>query len=295
MVVNKKVVKPKTNGMKPKTNKKNSNKHTKGKQVAKVDSSSSEDSEKEISVDLEFFNMAEVDFHAVKQFLSVAFGTFGHSLNLSDLSSFITEELADHVGTTVKSEGEQSDPLAFCSVLPFSFHPDRSQSLREFIKTKIDGNEKMKSALEKGKCALIINERFMNLPAGVAGPMLENLANDWENGVKEDGNLMADHVFYLTPTFTLVKSQLDEELGVADREKAKEESDEMEQFYYQEAEYLEEFAESSVSFKVSTVHSTTDSRRAFTENGVDAARRLYLLTRAGLAEFVRTVNEKLIE
>lgn len=264
----------------------------------KMNESSSDESEKEeITVDFEFFNMSEIDFHTVKQFLSVSFGTTGHPLNLSDLSAFITEDLADHVGTTVKSEGEQSDPLAFCTCIPFHFDANRSKMLAEFLASKCEDNEEMKDVIsgKRGPCALVLNERFMNLPAGVAGPMLENLMNDWERGVGEEASLRAEHVLFLTPTFTLVKSQLDEELGMADEQKSMQEGNDGEQFYYQEAEFLEQFATTSVHFKVSTSHTTTDSRRAFTESGIDAGRRLYLMTAARFAEFVQTVNEKLID
>jgi protein BCP1 len=277
--------------------------------VSKHDDSDEESSasEKEVSVDLQFFNMSELDFHTVKQFLTVAFGATGHSVNLTGLTEFITEDLADHVGTTAKSEGEQGDPLAFCTCIPLGFKEERTRDLLDFMLLKIgeaaaEGEEveamvkmteTMKNVLTEDdkQVALVLNERFINLPAGVAGPMLDNLYNDWLHGIKEESGLRASHVLYLTPTFKYVKSTLDG----PDTTTSDDDDPEGDQFYYQEAELLDGHAMASCQFKVATPHTTTDSRRAFSEKGVDASRRLYLLTFDRFREYISCVNEQLID
>ena len=249
-----------------------------------------EEEEEEVVVDFEFFNMSEGDFHTVKQFLSVTFGPTGHPINLSELASFITEELADHVGTTVKSDGEQSDPLAVCTCVPVRYFPEKSTPLVSFLQSHMGEEYKIKDGT-----AIVLFERFMNLPAGIAGPVLSNLLADWQNAMKEDPSFKVDQVIYMTPVYDFVKSALDEEMGLQAEDPIPEESDEKENFYYQEAEYLKDFATHSFTFKPVSPHSTTDSRRAFSEKGIDASRMLYIMSFKKFTEYVDLVNEKLID
>lgn len=281
--------------VKVKKHKKNAHKNPKApKAIAskrKDDASSGSEDEHEVVVDFEFFNLSELDFHAVKQFLTVSFGSSNHNIDLSLMSSFITEDCADYVGTAVKSEGEQSDPLGFATCIPFKFCKNLDQ-LSTFLCSK-DEERQLGNILENHSCALVLNERFINLPAGIAGPILDNLLADWQRAIKEEPLFKVDYVFYLAPTFTLVKSTLDEEIG--ESKNSDDIEDDQEQFYYQEAEYLSNLSLFSILFKTATSHSTTDSRRAFTEKGIDASRRLFVLEFKKFIEFVSVVNEKLID
>jgi hypothetical protein len=263
------------------------------KRPAQKPSSASELSDKEVCVDMEFFNMSEVDFHSVKQFLSVSFGTSGHGINLSEFAACVTEECADHVGTAAKTEGEGSDPVAIVTYLPFRYASGRDfcKHLLDFLATKCEGRLE---GVDVNRCALVLNERFINMPAGIAGPMLENLVGDWERAIREDGLFRVDHVFLLTPCYRLIKSELDAELGLEGEADGSERAGEN-NFYYQEAEYLGQFAEWQVLFQTATPHTTTDSRRAFTEHGVDAFRELFCLKWPKFIEFVKKVGAEFVD
>ena len=187
----------------------------------KVASPEASETEKEIAVDFEFFNMSEIDFHSVKQFLMVAFGATGHSINISEMATLITEECADHVGTTLKTDGEQSDPLAITTCIPLALASSKAflNDMMTFLLSKT-ANE-CPSLLEylqgdkSQSSALIIHERFINWPAGIAGPILDNLVSDWKKARSEESRLFwVDYVLFLTPTFHYVKSSLDEETNM---------------------------------------------------------------------------------
>lgn len=262
-------------------------KNDKKEKLKKKFISDEEISDSEVQVNLEFFNMSEVDFHSVKQFLTVSFGATDHKINISEMAAFITEECADHIGSTVKTEGEQSDPLAVVTCVPLEFSKEKSFSnaLTEFLLAKASLN------IPKESVALVINERFINMPAGIAGPMLENLVMDWKNAIKEEPKFRVNHILYLTPIYKFVASKLDEEMGLVGSEMP---SDSIE-FYYQESELFSKYADQSFDFKIATTHETADSRRAFTEHGVEAARRIYLIRWDHFLECIKEINQTFVE
>lgn len=73
-----------------------------------------------LDVDFDFFNFSEIDFKALsllmRQLLS-------HDAKMFEFGSVADFLIADNaLGSTVKCDGQESDPYAFCTVLDLSKH-----------------------------------------------------------------------------------------------------------------------------------------------------------------------------
>ena len=74
-----------------------------------------------IDVDFEWFSPSEeVDFHGLKNLLKQLFDVDNQLFDVSELTNLILEQPA--LGSTVKTEGEESDPFAFLTVLNMHEH-----------------------------------------------------------------------------------------------------------------------------------------------------------------------------
>ena len=76
-----------------------------------------------VNVDLDFFGFIESDYQALKNLLTQLFAHDAKDLDVAGLAADLVEgedDTTGDVGTGVKSDGEESDPLAFIGVLPWS-------------------------------------------------------------------------------------------------------------------------------------------------------------------------------
>lgn len=106
------------------------------------------------------------------------------------------------VGSTVKTEGHEADPLSFLTVLNlrvhkvlFSFLSTRNsgdwqenpviQALVKYLLEKVKGNDALKNVLEskEGDVGLVLSERIINMPPAVAAPSYKMLLEElhWAN------------------------------------------------------------------------------------------------------------------
>jgi hypothetical protein len=281
---------------------------TKGKERASKrpvsESSSDSDSETisqdEISVDFEFYNMDTDDYHSVRNFLIHALGrNYSKVIEAGEIANFITETLSEDVGTTIKTEGEKSDPYGFVSIAPLREAKSKPEAmLKAFFLKTAEGTEKkaqLEAFFKAGKTGVVFMERFVNLPADIAGPVYKQLLEDYKHASKEDPTFKIERVLLSTPTFVEVESELDKELAgkKANKKKAKtsESNPADSSYYYGEAEMLLELAEFSWDFKVESSERPSDSKRAFGDMGVIAGRRVFALTMANFTKFVNSIEE----
>lgn len=66
-------------------------------------------------MDFDFYNPEEVDYHALKRLLGQLFASDAELIEVNDLVDIIIEE--NQVGTTIKVDGQESDPYAILSVI----------------------------------------------------------------------------------------------------------------------------------------------------------------------------------
>lgn len=76
-----------------------------------------------MNVDLDFFGFIESDYQALKNLLIQLFAHDAKDLDVPGLAADLVEgedNTTGDVGTGVKADGQESDPLAFIGVLPWS-------------------------------------------------------------------------------------------------------------------------------------------------------------------------------
>lgn len=253
-------------------------------------SSSSDISDSEVEVKFELFNMAESDYHSIKQYLGNLFGSGEHGVDLVGLTSFMVEALADHLGTCIKTDGESSDPFGFLTGFPVSFSNQNSCDLKTFetfLKEKCE-NFKVEEFFSDPKNVLLFQERLINVPGSIAAPLYRQFLDDWNMAAAEEPQNFSSpkKVLLITPTYREVISKLDRELGLQkDPSKFGVASTET-NYYYEEAEYLKDFALEYFDFSVNTGHETSDSRRAFSDAGIEPGRRAFVLSWKNFIKFI---------
>ncbi|CAD1473260.1 unnamed protein product [Heterotrigona itama] len=165
-------------------------------------SSGSEDNEKEqldeqgmeIQVDFEGRYPVDPDYHGIKTLLQQLF--LKAHIDLGGLADLIIRE--NHVGSVVKqsadldeSDNEDTDindVFGITTVINLSFKQNYPcvQQLRELLRQMANehatdaANTMIKHVLENDTevLGLLINERFVNIPAQISVPLLENLISD---------------------------------------------------------------------------------------------------------------------
>lgn len=276
----------------------------KQKQKSKNDSCSDSDSNdsdvSEVEIKFELFNMAESDYHSIKQYLGNLFGVADHGIDLVALTSFLVEDLADHLGTCVKTDGEISDPFGFISGFPISllFNKENSSSnvlnsISKFLKEKCKEFD-FDLFFSEPKNILIFQERLINVPVTIAAPLYRQFLDDWLMAAADkdssdnlnDNFLKLKNVLIITPTYREIVSSLDRELGLQEDPAKFGVTSTRTNFYYEEAEFLSKFSSNSFAFTVNTGHETSDSRRAFSDVGIEPGRMAFILSWEKFEEYV---------
>lgn len=73
-----------------------------------------------INVDFDFFDLAPIDFVAIKRLLKQLFQADAELLHIHELTELIITQPI--LGTTVKTDGIETDPYAFITVLNMNVH-----------------------------------------------------------------------------------------------------------------------------------------------------------------------------
>lgn len=234
------------------------------------------------------------------------------------LAGAVTDQLADYIGTTVKQaeEGEAGDAFGFVSLVPLGSNskeafPEYKQlisSLETFINNK---KEIQESIFNFDGAAVLLNERMINLPHDIAQPLYQQFLDDLKNAGRANRNENAQErartqLFASIDTFILLLPMYeevtpsttitDEDEDDADNLNVSSEkgSQSNQQYYYPEFEYLDDLvgnennnnADSLFVYTVPSSHSTTDSRRVFTQKGSRPYRRVLMVSKAVFEKFV---------
>lgn len=259
-------------------------------------SDSSESNTSEVEIKFEFFNMSESDYHSIKQYLANSFGAGDHEVNLVGLTSFIVESLADHLGTCIKTDGENSDPFGFLTGFPISFairnDSNFLKSYESFINQKCP---QLSDFFSNGKNVILFQERLINVPGSIAAPLYRQFMDDWNLAAEEDDEHFGNpkNVLIISPTYKEIISQLDRELGLKENPSKFDCVSSETCYYYEEAEYLKKFSTKFFEFSVNTGHETSDSRRAFSENGIEPGRQAFLLSWQNFTEFIEHLESEI--
>lgn len=284
--------------------------------VSSTDSENEQEVEQEageeeeiVNVDFDYFDLnPEVDFHATKTFLRQLFGDDCNMFDISALADLILTK--NSVGTTIKTDGTESDPFALLSVINLTenleqpsikalvdYFLQKTSQNTEFniiLKKLLAGGKTTKNSAKQLKVGLIISERMINMPVEVVPPMYKMLLSEMEKAEDSHEKYEFDYFLVVSKIYHMVAANIQEETSDKKTKKKKvpaEQPVESDYFHYEDI-VLEENAKYFGSYSYNHTHQETDSRRVFTEYGIDPKLSLILLDKDSLAKSVPQMEEK---
>ncbi|KAF9893219.1 Mss4p nuclear export [Aspergillus nanangensis] len=251
-----------------------------------------------VDVDFEWFDPQPVDFHGLKTLLRQLFDVDADLFGISELADLILAQPL--LGSTVKVDGNESDPYAFLTVLNLQEHMDKPviKDLISYFQKKASSTpslaplSQLLSQSPIPPIGLLLTERLINMPAEVVPPMYTMLQEEiaWALEDKEPYNF--SHYLILSKIYEEVESKLDME--APPQKKKKKSGGTQERFYFHpEDEVLERHALCSGSFEHTHQHDEghSDSKRAFQEMGIKTGGNLMLLEAKNFESAVKAVTD----
>lgn len=161
----------------------------------------------EIVVDFAAFPPEESDFQGIKKLLHQLF--LKEDVNTSELANLLIStpdvttilKQVDDDDDDDEDEADEDDVYGVFSLIDLKSNPKSApgvESLRKLLIDKVskDQDEKFAAAARQalsGKSSLILNERFINLPARISLPCFESLVQD----LKKKPDFDFDHFFLM--------------------------------------------------------------------------------------------------
>ncbi|VDB99354.1 unnamed protein product [Peniophora sp. CBMAI 1063] len=176
------------------------------------DSGSDNDGENLINIDFDFFDPdPEVDFHALKRLIVQVFQTDAEQLHPSDLADLILSQ--PQVGSTVKTDGKESDPYAILTALNIHEHKHNAsiKALAEYALLKSQGDPAFSATLQSllessdasTRVGLIFSERLINMPVQVVPHMYRMLIDELQAAVTQNQSYAFSHLLFFSRIYRL--------------------------------------------------------------------------------------------
>ncbi|KAK5132310.1 hypothetical protein LTR08_009218 [Meristemomyces frigidus] len=284
-------------------------------------SGSDDDDASLLNVDFEWFDpQPNVDFHGLKTLLRQLFDVDNQLFDLSALTELVLAQPL--LGSTVKCDGNESDPYAFLTVLNLRQHCNEPviQQLTQYLVSKAAAAatqvsmkhlEQLLARDSKAQVGLILTERFINMPHQTIPPMYNMLLEEISWALADKEPYAFTHYLVLSKTYTEVASKLDSAMDVEPPQAKKSKkaaasasasasaaatAAASEHFYFHpEDEVLHRHALAQCSFDYSRQEDegASDAKRAFQEMGVRPQGHLILLEGSKFEGAVRAVKEYL--
>lgn len=144
-----------------------------------------DDDDSIVNVDFDFFSPKEDDFHSLKNLLRQLLDVDNVEFDLSSVTQLIIDQA--FLGSTIKTDGEESDPFALLTVLNMTEHRQKPaiKALADYFIHKTQDNadfnrrlRKLFASSAKERVGLILSERLVNMPTEVVPPMYKMLADE---------------------------------------------------------------------------------------------------------------------
>jgi protein BCP1 len=248
-----------------------------------------------VNVDFEWFNFNEkIDFHGTKTLIRQLFDVDSTLFDISALADLILSQST--IGSTVKTDGEESDPFAFVTALNVQEHREKKPvaQLIEYLSTKAKTNESLApipQLLASGQhVGLVLSERLINMPSDIAPPLYTMLIDEIEAAVEDKEPYEFTHYLIVSKTYHEIESTLD----VEERKKKKGKQDATLYYFHPEDEVLQRHAIAHGSYPFTkTDDAVADSKRAFQEMGVKPMGSMILIEASKFADAIGAVSEYL--
>lgn len=258
-----------------------------------------------LNVDFEWFDpQPAVDFHGLKTLLRQLLDIDNQLFDLSALADMILAQPL--LGSTVKTDGNESDPFAFLSIL--NMHQHRAvpvmQTLTSYITSKSSSIPTLATTLpplltaesDKSQVGLILTERFINMPSEIVPPMYTMLQEEMQWALDEAEPYNFTHYLLLSKTYTEVISKLDAQETRPQKKGKKTAEKEGETFYFHpEDEKLHEYCVGWGNFEYTQQadEGASDAKRAFQEAGVRPMGHMMLIEAGKFNDAVKGMSEYL--
>ncbi|KAL8758782.1 MAG: hypothetical protein Q9184_003823 [Pyrenodesmia sp. 2 TL-2023] len=172
----------------------------------------------EIRQDFEFFDpQSPWDFEGFKRLLRQLFDADATSFHLGAIADLILAQPL--LGSTIKTEGNQSDPHAFLTILNLQQHKNEPviKDLISYIANRASTNPKLSPVKDLlnvksgSKVGLILTERWVNIATELIPPMYRMLQEEMSWAVEDKEPYTFSHYLIVSKTYLAIPSMFDEE------------------------------------------------------------------------------------
>ncbi|KAI9876096.1 MAG: Mss4p nuclear export [Pleopsidium flavum] len=268
------------------------------------DSDSGEDTNM-LDVEFEWFDpQPDIDFHGLKTLLRQLLDVDNQIFDLSALTDLILEQPL--LGSTVKVDGNETDPYAFLTVLNLHEHREKQviKDLTTYLRQKSNSNPSLSqlsnllSSSVSSQIGLVLTERLINIPSEVAPPMYTMLLEEITWALEEKEPYTFSHYLILSKTYVEVASTLDQEDNRPHKKKKKEAGAKQDKeifYFHPEDDVLERHSICHGGFEYSKQEGEghSDSKRAFQELGIKPQGHMILIEGKEFERAVKAVAEYL--
>ncbi|KAK9369142.1 p21-C-terminal region-binding protein-domain-containing protein [Lipomyces kononenkoae] len=253
------------------------------------------DNEEIVNLDFDFFDpRPDVDFEAIRNLLRQLFDADNTMFDISALADLILSQ--NSLGSTVKTDGPESDPFAFLTVVNANLHRDNPaiRQIIDYILSKTKSNEpfskKLKELLGEGaknNTGIIFSERLINMPTEVVPPMYRMLSDEMQRAVDNGENYRFDYYIIISKSFTEMESKLDDEDERPKKKKKSRDPKRSETFYFHaEDEAIQRKSEHYMTYRFSRESQAADSRRTFQDYGISPQGQLMLISSSNFGHMI---------
>lgn len=256
-----------------------------------------------VEVEFEWFDpQPEHDFHGLKALLRQLFDVDAQLFDLSALTDLVLSQPL--LGSTVKIDGNETDPYAFLTVLNLQTHREKPviRALRTYLHSMCAASptcsqlSQLLSPDSSAQVGLILTERMINVPAHVAPPMYTMLLEEISWALEEKEPYEFSHYLILSKIFTEVESLLDQDQDRPPKKskKSKQTNGSNETFYFHpEDEILQKHAveHGHFQYRRQDAEHVSDSKRAFQDAGIKPRGLLMLFDAAEFEGAVKAVEK----
>ncbi|KAH8825140.1 p21-C-terminal region-binding protein-domain-containing protein [Flagelloscypha sp. PMI_526] len=172
-----------------------------------------DDSDSEISlidVDFDFFDPnPDVDYQALKRLIGQLFQQDAVVFDAHKLCDLILSQ--PFMGSTVKTDGEESDPYAFLTVINLHAHHENEaiKSLAQYLLQKSSADPAFHTALsnllsqQDNHVGFVFCERLINMPVQVIPHMYRMLLEQITSVIEQDEAFRFSHLIFVSRTYHL--------------------------------------------------------------------------------------------
>ncbi|KAF2754556.1 hypothetical protein EJ05DRAFT_443395 [Pseudovirgaria hyperparasitica] len=254
-----------------------------------------------LNVDFEWFDpQPEIDFHGLKTLMRQLFDVDNQLFDLSALADLILSQPL--LGSTVKCDGNESDPYAFLTILNLQTHKDKPviQELTKYLTSKSSNSSlsqlpELLSPTSSAQVGLILTERFINVPSEVSPGMYKCLLEEIQWALEEKEPYEFSHYLVASKVYTEVESKLDQEDDRPTKKKRKDGAASELFYFHPEDEVLHKHAigHHTYDYTKQGDEGASDSKRAFSEMGVKPQGHMILIEAAKFKAAVEAVESYL--